>query len=155
MQPYVTVPVMMVASANRKFPARAAEWMTASMVTTMGLAFAGWPRMFATSDYLSELRDFAPQSFWAATLLAIGCMRLSALFINGSWRPSPHLRLAGAVLSVLVWSKILDGFAHLGRPSPALAIYPWLALADFYAVFRAGRDARRQDDQARASAQTL
>ena len=155
MQPYVTMPVTLVASANRKFPGRAAEWLTAAIITSMGVAFAGWPRMFVTSDYLTELRDFAPQSFWAVSLLLIGFVRLSALFINGSWRRSPHVRVVGAILSVLVWAKILDGFVHLGRPSPALAIYPWLALIDFYSVFRASADARLADEQAKALAKSL
>ena len=58
-----------------------------------------------------------------------------------------------AVLSVLTWCKILDGFAHLPRASLALAIYPWLAFADFYAVFRASGDARLADEQAKAAAE--
>ena len=78
--------------------------------------------------------------------LLIGSGRLAALLINGHWRWSPHLRLVLALFSAAGWAAVVVGVWSFGRPTLGHVVYPWLALADLYAVSRALRDARISDE---------
>ena len=134
-------PVLVVTRVHRKLHLRAGEWLTALMLLSWGVELLFWPTLFQRDFFAGFLR-WAPQSVWAATLLLIGSLRLVALTINGSWRYSAFMRMALLAASVLVWAALVHGIWASNRGTIAIVIYPWLAAADIYAAYRAGRDAR-------------
>ena len=153
MEHAVALPVLWVTHAQRRFHLRIAEWLTASMTVCWGLELALAPNMFGV-PYFSGFARLAPQAAWAVFALLIGMSRLAALIINGHWRFSPHLRAALALLSAAGWAAIVVGVWSVGRPTLGHVVYPWLALADLYAVSRAARDARVSDEVASAAVAT-
>jgi hypothetical protein len=139
---------MMVVKLTKTFPIRITEWLLAGIM--LSWSFACWNLTPGEWDgpFYALLDRLAPQQTWAFIAFCIAFLRLSALTINGAWRPSPHLRAAGAFLSLFIWLQV--ALATLVSPigSTAVAIYPWLLLADTYNVFRASYDARLSDDRA-------
>jgi hypothetical protein len=97
----------------------------------------------------SGLARLGSANTWAFFAFCLGALRLAALTINGAWRPSPHLRAAGAFLACFMWLQISLGVMTADVKAAELAIFPWLLLADIYNVFRASSDARVSDDRAR------
>jgi hypothetical protein len=47
--------------------------------------------------------EVAPQWFWGTFGLSIGLLRVVALIRNGHWRPTPELRLLGAIYGAMFW----------------------------------------------------
>ncbi len=147
MQHAVGFPVVLVTRLQRKFKLRVAEWMTAIMLVSWGVALAARPVMLQEPFYVGF--RWASQTDWTVAAMLIGFGRLSALMINGSWRFSSHLRALLTVASVFIWFGLIEGVLKFGKPTLAIALCPWLALADLYAVWRASRDAQAADDDAR------
>jgi hypothetical protein len=141
---------MMIVKLTKTFPIRVTEWLLAGIMLSWSIAC--WN--LAPSDWADPLyaglSRFAAQNTWAFYAFWIGVIRLAALTINGAWRPSPHLRAAGAFLACFMWLQISLGMLTADIRAVAVAIYPWLLLADIYNVFRASHDARTSDDRARA-----
>ena len=148
MQPYATVPVTVLMRLQRKFSLRVAEWMTALMLISWGVEMSVKPDMFAV-PFFTAFSRIAPQTTWIVVVMLVGFARLTALGINGAWRFSSHVRFILLVLSVWIWGGVMTGVLGWKQPTLAVAIYPWLAGADLYAAYRAGRDARAADDEAR------
>lgn len=141
---------MMIVKLTKTFPIRVTEWLLAGIM--LSWAIACWnlaPADWADPIY-AGLSRFAAQNTWAFYAFWIGVIRLAALTINGAWRPSPHLRAAGAFLACFMWLQISLGMFTAEIRAVGVAIYPWLLLADIYNVFRASHDARLSDDRARA-----
>lgn len=141
---------MMIVKLTKTFPIRVTEWLLAGIMLSWSIAC--WnlaPGDWANPLY-AGLSRLAAQNTWAFFAFWIGVIRLAALTINGAWRPSPHLRAAGAFLACFMWLQISLGMFTAEIRAVGVAIYPWLLLADIYNVFRASHDARQSDDRARA-----
>ena len=141
------LPVVLVGRIRRKFRLRVAEWLTSLMLVSWGVQLAAAPKMFQ-SPFFAGFESLAPQATWSAVVMMLGFGRLSALLVNGAWRYSSHARAGLLVLSVFIWAGVVFGVWDTHRPTIGVTIYPWLAIADAYAAYRAGRDARAADDEA-------
>lgn len=139
---------MMVVKLTKTFPIRITEWLLAGIM--LSWSFACWNLTPAEWDqpYYAMLDRLAAQQTWAFIAFLIAMLRLCALTINGAWRPSPHLRAAGAFFSLFIWLQVALAVLVSSIGTTAVAIYPWLLLADTYNVFRASYDARLSDDRA-------
>lgn len=144
---------MMIVKLTKTFPIRVTEWLLAGIMFSWSIVC--WqltPEEWASPLY-SGMARFGDANTWAFFAFWLGAMRLAALTINGAWRPSPHLRAAGAFLACFMWLQISLGMLTADTTAMGIAIYPWLLLADIYNVFRASHDARVSDDRARQTRQ--
>ena len=142
---------MIILKLTKTFPVRVCEWLLAGISVSWGVAAWNHSNAEWANPIYSGLSRIADQHAWGAVVCTIGLLRLAALFRNGGWRPSPHLRAAGAFLSCFAWLQISLGLFAAEHLTTGIAIYPWLLLADIYNVFRASSDARQSDERARAS----
>lgn len=142
---------MMIVKLTKTFPIRVTEWLLAGIMFSWSIACWNLAPTDWASPLYSGLSRLAAQNTWAFLAFWIGVARLVALTINGAWRPSPHLRAAGAFLACFMWLQISLGMMIADVRATGVAIYPWLLLADIYNVFRASHDARLSDDRARAA----
>lgn len=140
---------MVIVKLTKTFPVRVCEWLLAGMMVSWGVVMWNHDAAQFSNPAYSGLSRIADQHAWGAIVCSIGLLRLAALFRNGGWRPSPHLRAGGAFLACFVWLQISLGFMSAESVTTGIAIYPWLLLADIYNVFRATSDARDSDDRAR------
>lgn len=144
---------MMILKLTKTFPIRVMEWLLAGIMFSWSIVC--WkltPAEWASPLY-SGMARLADANTWAFFAFWIGATRLAALAINGAWRPSPHLRAAGAFLACFVWLQISLGMMTANITATGIAVFPWLLLADIYNVFRASHDARVSDDRAREARQ--
>jgi len=112
-------------------------------------AISGWdamfPSQFGDTAVKAEVEAWAGAQLGASVILAMGLM------INGRWRWSPALRLAGAtVISALCWGLAVSAFtAPEGWPVAVYcagfgglgAIVAWWNLVDLRAAIFWGHDA--------------
>lgn len=140
---------MMIVKLTKTFPIRVLEWLLAGVMLSWSIACWHLDPVAWSQPTFSGLARIANSNTWAFMAFWIAAIRLAALMINGAWRPSPHLRAAGAFLACFMWLQISLGVLAAEVSSTAIAVYPWLLLADIYNVFRASHDARVSDDRAR------
>ncbi len=140
--------IMILVRFTKTWPYRRAEWLLALVTLSIGIIYAlDWP-IFDLPNY-ATMRAIAPQWMWATFALFVGFVRLTALYINGAWRPSPHFRAAGSFLSCFLWLTLFLGAASAPFYGVTVSIWPWFLLFDAFAVLDAMRDARIADDKAR------
>lgn len=144
----------MLISLHEHFPVRITDWLLSAMLFTWGLAlFAVDPRVWALPMF-NGLSDIGPQFAWAVVATGLGLARIVALFINGALRRSPHARALGAFFTCFIWFELSVGFFSSEYVGPGIAIFPWLAFADVFNVYRAAKDARISDNRATAQRRT-
>jgi hypothetical protein len=142
---------MMIVKLTKTFPVRVTEWLLAGIMFSWSIACWNMSPSDWGQPVFAGLARFGAQNTWAFFAFWIGAMRLASLTINGAWRPSPHLRAAGAFLACFMWLQISLGLFTSSVLSMGVAVYPWLLVADIYNVFRASHDARLSDDRARVA----
>lgn len=139
----------MLISLHEHFPVRVTDWLLSAMLFSWGGRVIYMdPNVWALPTY-SGLNEIASQQTWGAVALCLGLMRLGALVVNGAVRPSPHLRLVGAFLAIFLWVQLSLGMMFSESTGAAVAIFPWLAFADMFNVYRAAQDARVADTKAK------
>lgn len=119
------------------------EWFFALVLFTWGLRMMGSP--FIDSGSYTVLADMADQSTWGIICLTLGGTRLVVLFVNGAWRASPHARAALSFVSLIFWLAVIASFVAAGAQGTGLAVYPWVALFEGWAAWRAVTEAARAD----------
>lgn len=127
---------------------RATEWLTSFILLGFAVALAAPGDTLASSAGFRAFVQFNLSEASISTPLAIiAVLRIVALQINGRWRRSPLLRLAGAVLGAALFSIL--GMAFLwpsliyGAPlSTGVATYFLLAFFDGLSAYRSAADAR-------------
>lgn len=139
---------MMIVKLTRTFPIRITEWLLAGIMLSWSIVCWNLQQNEWSGAMFTGLSRLGDQDTWAFFAFFIALGRLAALTINGAWRPSPHLRAAGAFLACFMWLQIVLGLMASPIPTTAIAVYPWLLLADIYNVFRASHDAGISDDRA-------
>lgn len=136
---------MAILKLQEHFPLRICDWLVAGFLTTWGLAcLAAQPDVWAL-PVNRELANIGPQGLWGAAAVALGLVRLAALFINGAVRRTPHVRAGFAFLTMFIWLQLTLGVFSASVPSLSVIVYPWLLLADTFNVFRAAQDAKFSD----------
>jgi hypothetical protein len=129
---------------------RMAEWLTASIMLVFAATLA------IPGDLVTETQVFAffarfgiSEPLLAFSMGAVGAARMMALYINGSWRRTPWIRMAGALLGAALFAFLSVSFSWpyfsgLRETFPLMpGIFAVLALFDIIAAYRAGYDARR------------
>ncbi|HUD28949.1 MAG TPA: hypothetical protein VMQ93_08770, partial [Novosphingobium sp.] len=106
------------------------------------------------SPYVAALGQTASQATWGWIAFTAGALHLSALYVNGTRRRSPHLRAACSGVGTLFWFQVCLGIYGTGLINTGMAIYPWLAVFSARNVMAAMRDARRSDDQFKSEVDT-
>lgn len=112
---------------------RIPEWITASamlmafiqLIFSSDVTTAEWHQLFEAAGIERMIPIIG--------LGIVGFLRVIALYINGSWKRTPLIRAVGAIVGAAFFTLLL-----LGGYLPALV----LAIADVYAGYRAGYDAR-------------
>ena len=96
-------------------------------------------------DLYGALRDVAPYWMWGLLGVAIGMSRVIALVRNGHWRPSPELRLLGAIYGAMFWVAVSYCY-HISVSSGAAPDFPMrramlvLIVFEVLAAYRCGHD---------------
>jgi hypothetical protein len=134
------------------FPARVSEWILAGVMVSWGWRVLQPGEMFAATPAFREMARMAPEEVWGLAAIVIGLVRLAALVINGTFastwygRWSPHVRGVMSALSMFIFVSISIGLWLSGAENTGMAVYPWLAVLDFWNVRRAFQDAGGLDE---------
>lgn len=124
---------------------RTVEWLLASLMVAWGVALGLPGDMFPVGEHYRFLSAIATEPVWAAFSFSIGAARLTALYINGSWRRTPAIRIIGAVFGLVWWITLggLYGLAVMAgaRAFPALAFFPVFVFFEALSCYRSGLDA--------------
>jgi hypothetical protein len=125
------------------YPDRLVEWLFASMMVAWGawLLVPQW-QTFVWPQY-DALRAIAPEPVWGVWSVAVGVVRMAALFINGSWRRTPLLRLIGSSLGMIWWLVLIYLFllSPQGNPPAGYAFYPVFVVFEGISCWRSAADA--------------
>lgn len=91
-----------------KFRRRVFEWYGASVAMALGVM-----SLMGVQFYAAEaMGRVGPMGIWTYALVALGLARLGALYINGHWRPTYHVRTLCSCISSVVWFEC--GLAAMG-----------------------------------------
>lgn len=128
---------------------RQTEWMLSFIVLFIGIDWLANPAIFSLPNY-ATMRIWMTPFEWGACATLVGLLRVAALYINGFWRASPHLRVLGAFLSIFFWTALF--LAALQAPLRGVTAAIWLVcfVFDVLAAVYAAGDARIADDKAKA-----
>jgi hypothetical protein len=127
---------------------RRSEWLLALAVLFLGLAWGLRPEMFALATFSAMRAIMSPQA-WAAAALLTGAVRAAALYINGFWRASPHLRAATAFLSGFLWMSLFMATLAADALGVGVALWPLFFFFDALSAVDAAADARVADLRAK------
>jgi hypothetical protein len=132
---------------NFLYPERLPEWISSMVMLLLGVSFLLPGETLSITGYhtLEEI-GFTDTSM-GLTAVAVGVLRLAALYINGAWERTPAIRMVGAVLSGFIMMAFAIGTAVpfvIGDmpPNTAWGTYLVIALWDLHASYKAGYDAR-------------
>lgn len=121
---------------------RSVEWLLACMMVAWGIGLM-LPGDTMEIPRYRLLGAIMPDYGWAAWSIAIGGVRMVALYINGAWRRTPLVRAVCAMLGLIWW--IVLGFlfsagADPGAPTPGLLWFPVFIGFEGYSIIRGARD---------------
>lgn len=121
---------------------RLCEWLFVIMVIAWGcwLLVPEW-QPFSGPQYAVPC-EIAGEPVWGVWSIAIGVIRCSALYINGSHYRTPAVRAACAGLGVIWWLVLGLLFLNTPMPNPAagFAWYSLFVLFEGMCVYRSARD---------------
>jgi hypothetical protein len=121
---------------------RSVEWLLACMMVAWGIGLL-LPGDTMSLPQFRMLGVIAPEPVWAVWSISMGAVRVAALYINGSWRRTPLLRVLGASFGLIWW--LVLGFLFKtsadGGPVPAgLLWFPVFIAFEGYSIVRGARD---------------
>lgn len=122
---------------------RSVEWLLASLMIAwgIGLMLPGNTMDLPQFRYLGAL---APEPVWAAWSIAIGGIRLCALYVNGSYYRTPLIRAACSVIGIIWWLVLGYLFQVAAQemiaPPAGLTWYPVFVGFEGYSAYRGARD---------------
>ena len=118
---------------NPFYKERLPEWITASAMLLAFIQLVLLSDIDSADGYLVFEAIGIDKLIPICALGVIGFLRVIALYINGSWKRTPLIRAVGAIVGAVFFTLL-----SFGGYLPALV----LAIADVYAGYRAGYDAR-------------
>ena len=136
--------VRVVRGSTHNFALRVGDWLLASTLASLGFILSQDPAAVDGNPAYDLMQRIAPTANFGFVCMAVGFVRLTALFINGTFRAfrfSPHVRFMMSMVSIFVWFQLALGAALAPTVTIALAIYPNLCLFDFYNTFLAAAEA--------------
>lgn len=128
--------------AQAAYPDRLIEWLFACMMMSWGIWLCLPMDTFSNPQY-AALKALAPKEVWGAFSVSIAVLRMTSLWINGSWRRTPVIRCGCSILGVVWWlSMIFLTIASPQQHPPAgLTWYPWLVVFEAVSCWRSAADA--------------
>ncbi|MCX4196542.1 hypothetical protein OMR07_13950 [Methylobacterium organophilum] len=129
---------------------REAEWVGALVLAGVAVALLA-PGPTFSRPTLDPFSSVAPEGTWGAALLGVAVVRMLGLWVNGSKRHSPSIRLITAAVGATVWTSLAWLLAHDGYPGRNMGCgaYGALACVDTYCAVRAVWDQGTNDERAR------
>lgn len=126
---------------------RGLEWYSAFVMLGWGLTLALPGDTLAAPQYAAFGRFGFTEGFWAWAFSVVGVSRLIALYINGRWPRSPHVRMLGSLFGAVSWAQVaylltIGTYGVTGVPATGTVVYGLLAIADLFGIARAAFDAR-------------
>ena len=123
------------------YPDRLIEWLFACLMLSWGAWLCLPMDTFANPQY-AALRVLAPAEVWGALSISIATLRMTALWVNGSWRRTPVIRCGCSVLGVVWWLSLvfLAVAASAPHPPAGLTWYPVIAAFELASCWRSAAD---------------
>lgn len=128
---------------------RISEWLTSSVMLGFALTLMMPGEIFLTSAGWALFEKIGiPDAVIAFPLLVMAIARMIGLYANGSWRRSPHIRVAGAITGSVCFSVMSFAFfwpyavGSTETMSTAVTTYGLLGLFDIIAAYRSGADVK-------------
>jgi len=90
---------------------RALEWCLSTLMLAWGVNILS-PEVFFDLPVYKLMRELMSESRWGMAAVLVALLRMTGLAINGWWRRSPLIRLAGSGISGAFWLTI--GFLMWG-----------------------------------------
>lgn len=122
------------------FRVRKSEWVAAGAVTTWGIVLLGPSNVLDTPSWES-LSWWGSQKAWGAVALTLGITRLTALAVNGAFKPTALIRTIMAMVCCFFWFLLTMSVTSSGAVGTALSAYPYLLLLDALNTMDAAGDA--------------
>lgn len=128
---------------------RMAEWLTATVTLAIALTLALPGDTLLVGRAFRALADLGvTEMSLAIPTAAIGAARMAALYVNGQWRRTPSIRMAGAMLGAGMFGFLSVGtmapYLTGSTPAPTIvaSILAVLAAFDIIAAYRSSHDAK-------------
>lgn len=126
---------------------RTSEWYSSMVMIAWGATLALPGDLLSQPGFVAFRRFGMTESTWAFVFALVGGSRLVALFINGRWPRSPHIRMVGALFGALSWGQVsilLYEAAGINNTpiTTGCAVYALLAVFELFSINRAAFDAR-------------
>lgn len=132
----------MTSPSSSAYPDRSLEWALTGLMLVWGLwLLAPWWDTFANPQYRA-LALIMPEQLWGLWSTMIAVTRAAALYINGSHRRTPAVRLVGAALGVIWWLVLLWLFllAPQENPPAGYAFYVVFVACEIATCWRCAAD---------------
>lgn len=130
------------------YPTRSGEALVAWMTLMWSGSILAYPEMMQGAQF-DPMRAILSPNGWGAMGAAFATFRLVALISNGHWRPSPELRLVGAIYSAMFWIALsYCYYAAVANGAPDFPFRRVLYVVigfEFYACLWIGHDIHVQD----------
>lgn len=131
------------------FRVRATEWFSSAFKLLWGFILL-LPYPTFDNPLFAEMGKHMSQQTWGWIGFGLGFAHLTALYINGNVRRSPHVRAFCSGVGALFWLQVCLGMLATGIITTGWAVYPGLVVMAVYNVSCAMQDARRSDDAAKS-----
>lgn len=123
------------------------EWMTALMMLGMAVIIAANPHTVKVGGFYLMSNVGITATTLAVISTFIGCIRIAALFANGTWPIwGPRFRAACSLLASVMWMQmflaLIAWSTESGYVSIGASIYLCLALGEVISCYRAATDGR-------------
>lgn len=135
---------MLIRELQKHFPARLPEWWNAAAMFAWGyyiLTHVGALSNPAFAAFRDMASSHNPTLFWGCITLAVGTVRLAALFVNGVYSRTPVIRVVTSAASAFVWMQVVLGLLATGEPTPGVVMYGAAVALDLISAYRASCDA--------------
>jgi hypothetical protein len=126
---------------------RTIEWFSALVMLSWAFTMALPGGLLDQPGFVAFHRFGLTEGFWTFAFGTVGAGRLIALYINGRWPRSPHIRMFGALFGAVSWGQVsvLLYQASIINNTPistGCAVYALLAAFELFSINRAAFDAR-------------
>lgn len=126
------------------------EWVLAGGLLVWGVSLALNPGLFKENSFYTNLLNIVPEQWmWSVGSIAVAIVRLSALFLDGQWRYSPHLRAGTSALSSIMWGILfLIAVMQAEFRAPSTVILGMPLILEFCTMWFSAGDAKVNDQSA-------
>jgi hypothetical protein len=134
-------------TALKSLADRSNEWFSSLVMIAWGVTLAMPGDLLTQPEFVAFRRFGMTETSWAVLFAFVGAARLVALYINGRWPRSPHIRMVGALFGAVSWvqvSVLLYEAAGINNTpvTTGCAVYALLAAFELFSINRAAFDAR-------------